>query len=743
MQRFVLLCFIIFPLALCAQPKSLIPQPQHVVWKAGTFNLGAGANISSNYKQFFKNEIDYLSQFLSLNKTQDNKNKGIEIIRDISLPAENYELNISKKGIKIIAGTKQGAFYAMQTLLQLLPENIYKKNKPYSVALPYVQIKDYPHFEWRGLLLDCSRHFMDNDFILRYIDLLAYHKMNTLHWHITEDQGWRIEIKKYPKLTEVGAWREDINDEAEGNLYGGYYTQNEIKVIVAYAKSRHITVVPEIEMPGHSQAALAAYPEFSCTGGPFEVETEWGVFKEIYCAGNPATTQFLKDVLDEVLELFPSKYIHIGADEVPKYRWEHCDKCQKAIADNNLKDEEELQSHFLSEINEYLFSKGRVMVGWDEIAEGGLPKDVIVQSWRGYEGAEHAIAENHKTIVSPTSHAYFDYDLKSIDLEKVYSFDPYPENISTDKKHLVLGGEGNMWSERAPQHLVDSKVFPRLLAMSEVLWTYPKKRDYNSFYNKVQQHYKRLDVLEVDYGFETIPVALTSRIENGITEVSLIPGTPNLNLKVEIAEINKENEVFDYEGPFKLNKTSDLNIYAYKQSNTNESTTYGEPLSIKYNHHSGIGNKYELINEYSSHYTGGDYYALCNGWLGSKDFRDGNWQGYFGEDMIAKFDFSDNPIEIENIACNFLQYNNSWIFMPDSIFVEVSEDGNSYEQIGNATAAVKPKERGKHIETISVSFPKQEVKFLKVKAVNFGKCPDWHEAAGSKAWLFIDEIIIK
>ena len=308
---------------------------------------------------------------------------------------------------------------------------------------------------------------MEKDFVKRYIDLLALYKMNVLHWHLTEDQGWRIAIDKYPKLTEVGAWR----DDGQGGKYGGFYTKEDIREVIEYATERGITVVPEIELPGHSQAALAAYPQFSCTGGPFEVETEWGVFKEIYCAGNDSTFIFLEDVLSEVMELFPSEYIHIGGDEVPKYRWEHCEKCQRRIHIEGLYDEHELQSYFISRIGNFLATKERKMIGWDEILEGGLPEGATVQSWRGFDGAKTAVLSGHQAIVSPTSHAYFDYGLNDIDLEKVYEFNPIPEGISQKEEILVLGGECNMWSERAPQHKVDSKVFPRMIAMSEVLWS--------------------------------------------------------------------------------------------------------------------------------------------------------------------------------------------------------------------------------------------------------------------------------
>lgn len=734
----VLLYLLIFlsHLSLHSQDISFIPQPQNVTYNSGSYTFSSNYVIETKSEDLFKNEIEYLKHKIKPSTSFFRKPSKIHFIyTDYVETDESYYLSIKKDGIHIQAKNPKGAFYAIQTLLQMLPEEIYQQSELAKVSLPNIDVWDSPHFPWRGLLLDCSRHFMEKEFVLKYIDLLAYHKMNTLHWHITEDQGWRIEIDAYPKLTEIGAWREDVYNEADGDLYGGFYTKEDIKEIVSYAKTRHINVVPEIEMPGHSQAALAAYPEFSCTGGPFKVETEWGVFKEIYCAGNPATTEFLKNILDEVLDMFPSEYIHVGADEVPKYRWEHCDKCQKRMVENDLEDEEELQSHFLSDINNYLKSKGRTMTGWDEIAEGGHPEDIIVQSWRGYKGAEEAIEAGLRTIVSPTSHAYFDYDLKSIDLEKVYNFDPYPENIDRSKKSLVLGGECNMWSERAPQHKVDSKVFPRLLAMTEVLWSYPGERNYKEFYARVQNHYNRLNAMEVAYGFETIPIELKSyRNSNGESMLELLPSIPN----IEIQYIYDSYEKIKYTEPILLSRDAEFQAYALR-----DELPYGEPIKRTFEQHMGIGKIYTLEKEYSSHYTGGDYNALSNGWKGSTDFRDGQWQGYYGDDLIAEYDFSDSPVILEKVAAGFMQYNNSWIFMPSYLEVEVSENGQDYISLGKTITSIDPKERGRHLENLEVNFDSQEIKYLRVTAKNFGKCPDWHEAAGSKAWLFIDEIILE
>ncbi len=440
---------------------------------------------------------------------------------DTKLGEEGYELVVTKNNIVLRAPRAAGLFYGVQTIQQLLPAEIESRKKIPGMTwtIPCVEITDRPRFGWRGSLLDCCRQFMSVDFLKRYIDLLAYHKMNRFHWHLTDDPGWRIEIKKYPKLTEVGAWRntgsgylrppEEPPETDE--IYGGYYTQEDIKDIVAYAKSRYVMVVPEIEMPGHSSSALAAYPELSCTGGPFKVQNTMGISKDVYCAGNEKTFEFLEDVLSEVVELFPSLYIHIGGDECPKDRWKQCPKCQARIKGEGLKDEHELQSYFIKRIERILLVKNRRLIGWDEILEGGLAPQATVQSWRGMGGAIAAATSGHDTIVSPTTHCYFDYPhtkkqaalfpgwMGVLPLEKVYSFEPMPEGLTAEQQRHILGGEGNIWTEVAPQEEVDSRAYPRRTALAEVLWSPKGHRNWEDFSRRLQMHYQRLDIMDVDY----------------------------------------------------------------------------------------------------------------------------------------------------------------------------------------------------------------------------------------------------
>ncbi|MFL5766162.1 MAG: beta-N-acetylhexosaminidase [Bacteroidia bacterium] len=436
-------------------------------------------------------------------------------------PSE-YDLYIDQNKLLINAEDHQGIFYASQTLFQLLP-----LEKSTEVKVPCVQIHDAPRYEWRGMHLDCSRHFFTKEEVKKYIDYLAMYKFNVFHWHLTDDQGWRIEIKKYPLLTSVGSQRKETLigkaisekdrkpsqvDKYDGTPYGGFYTQDDIREIVAYAKSKYITIVPEIEMPGHSLAALAAYPQYSCTGGPFQTWTRWGQTDDVYCAGNDETFTFVEDVLTEVMDLFPGTYIHIGGDECPKERWKACPKCQKRIADEHLKDAEELQSYFITRIEKFVNSKGRQIIGWDEILEGGLAPNAAVMSWRGTAGGIAAAKQKHYVVMSPGSPCYFDH-YQSKDktkeplaiggynpLDSVYAYDPTPKSLTADEKKFIMGAQGNVWTEYIVNFSsVEYMAVPRMAALAEVLWTQPEKKDYKKFVQRLEVHSKLLDKMGVNY----------------------------------------------------------------------------------------------------------------------------------------------------------------------------------------------------------------------------------------------------
>lgn len=415
------------------------------------------------------------------------------------LSPEGYRLHAAPDQVRLTALRPAGLFYACQTLLQLLPPEIFSPS-PVPAAdwsLPCLTLEDRPRFPWRGYLLDSGRHFFSVHEIKRAIDLLALHKVNRFHWHLTEDQGWRIEIRRYPRLTETGSWR----TQKDGSRYGGFYTQDEIRDVVRYAAARHMTVVPEIELPGHSLAALAAYPELGCTGGPYTIPHHWGIYKDVYCAGQEAAFTFLENVLEEVLALFPSPWIHIGGDECPKDRWKACPRCQARLRAEGLKDEYELQSWFIRRFDRWLQERGRRLIGWDEILEGGLAPGAIVQSWRGMEGGIEAASSGHDVIISPVTHCYLDYSHAAISLEKAYSFEPVPPELSADRTAHVLGLEGNMWTERTPDRAtLDSNTWPRMTALAEVAWSPADSRDWEDFQSRMAVHEKRFALRGVTLG---------------------------------------------------------------------------------------------------------------------------------------------------------------------------------------------------------------------------------------------------
>ena len=428
---------------------------------------------------------------------------------------EGYRMDVTSSPVDISAHTPEGLFYGLQTLRQLLPVN----SEDWSMSA--VVIEDVPRFRYRGMHLDVGRHFFPVTFIKKYIDLLALYKMNTFHWHLTDDQGWRIEIKKYPKLTEIGAYRQETvsgkNFEkwdrpyiGDGTPHGGFYTQDEVREVVAYARARYIDVIPEIEMPGHATAALTAYPQYACTAGPFAVPTTWGIFEDIYCP-KEETFQFLEDVLTEVIALFPSTYIHIGGDEAPKTRWEESEVAQQVIAREGLANEEELQSYFIRRIESFLQQHGRRLIGWDEILEGGLAPQATVMSWRGMDGGIEAARQGHDVIMTPTSHTYFDYYQADPEaeplairglttLKKVYDFEPVPSVLSLDEAAHILGAQGNVWTEyMSTTEYVEYMVFPRMLALSEVVWSPKNARNWESFSRRLPHQLQHLDKLGVNY----------------------------------------------------------------------------------------------------------------------------------------------------------------------------------------------------------------------------------------------------
>ena len=709
---------------------NIIPKPKSIVVNEGTFKLNPDTKIFFDHNS--KKVADYLAEVINPATGFDFKtqiwNGRVETNSIIlSLTSSNdygkegYSLSINPFNIIIEANKLNGLFYGVQTIRQLFDEHINSVARVEGIEweLPAVVILDKPEFVWRGLNLDCCRHFMSKEFVKRYIDILAYHKFNTLHWHLTEDQAWRIEIKKYPELTNKGGFR--IYDD--GTKYGGFYTQEDIKEVVAYAESRFITVVPEIEMPGHSTAAISCYPEISCTGGPFEVGTLWGIYYDIFCAGNEKTFQFLEDVISEVVDLFPSKYIHIGGDEAPKNRWHDCPKCQQRIKDENLKDEHELQSYFIKRMEKFINSKGKQIVGWDEILEGGLAPEATVQSWRGIKGAIDAAKQGHDVIVSPTSNCYFDYPVDVTDLQKVYLFDPVPTELTLDERKHVLGSEGNMWAEYAPQELIDDRLFPRMLALSEVIWTYPAERNYDEFNQRVQKHYAKLDLLGVKYGLETKPFEITKiyNTEKNIFDISVNQIQKDIELKIGSYEqellINQNVNQFD----FTVDKSSTVLIYAEKNNNK-----VGKTFKHGFTFNKATKKKIELKFPYSGDGLGGDK----------------SWQGYQGTDFEAVVDLGDLT-KVNKISVGFFQATSSWIVFPKSVEFYTSLNGIDFVSAGKVDIPSTSRNPDWLQNDFGVDIKNIDVRFVKIFAKNYDELPKWHPEAGGKPWLMVDEIIVE
>lgn len=708
----------------------IIPFPQAFHPERGTCKLSGSWNL--DVAAPWSERAAFWQAWLSADEEGERgESVTVHIVQDAALAQEGYVLDVKPEHIEVAASTPAGVQHALTTLRWM-------SMTAGKHEVPCGRIEDAPRFEHRGLLLDCCRHFMEPDFVKRTIDLLALHKMNVLHWHLTEDQGWRVEIEAYPELTRTGAWR----TEADGSTHGGFYTKAQIRDIVAYAAERNIEVIPEIELPGHSRAALAAYPWLGCTGDHLEVPHDWGVFKDIYCAGQDTTLAFLRTVLDEVMELFPSEYIHIGGDEAPKVRWEQCPKCQRRIAEEGLHDEHELQSWFIGQIGRYLESHGRKMIGWDEILEGGLPAGATVQSWRGMDGGRDAVAMGHNAIMSPTSHCYFDYPVESTDLEEVYGFEPVPQDLQGTGR--ILGGECNMWSERAPQHLVESKVFPRLVAMSEVLWSPAEGRDWSDFKERMEAHYARLDAWGVAYGWETVPMALEweqGAVENEL-QVSLIPAMSGVDGAASFVPYGAAAPAVD----FAVGERASVHGEgALRVALTRKGVSMGEPLVFPLAGHIGAFKPVELDHEVNPYYPGRGEQGLADGRLGSLDFRDGSWQAVQGADMGVTIALGQTH-RVDSLSMQAYRYQDAWIFLPDSVRFQWSVDGEQWE--GNWL--VQPFDQGRptfepndlqDVQRLSVPV-NADAKWVRFEARNPGPCPDWHDAASSASWVFLDELVV-
>ncbi|MHC1730587.1 MAG: family 20 glycosylhydrolase [Bacteroidales bacterium] len=677
---------------------------------------------------------------------------------------EEYSLKVRRKSVTLTAGTSEGLFRGIQTVRQLFPPQIFGEVTAEDVkwTMPCVSVTDYPRFGWRGMHLDVSRHFFDVEFVKRYIDILAMHKLNVFHWHLVDDQGWRIEIKKYPRLTEVGAWRVDREEmpwdsrepqkPEEQATYGGFYTQEEIREVVDYAASKYITVVPEIEMPAHVGSALAAYPEYSCTEGPFTVPPGgvWPI-TDIYCAGKDETFAFLEDVLTEVMELFPSEYIHVGGDEADKTEWKKCTDCQERIRQEGLADEVELQSWFIKRIEKFLGSKGRKLIGWDEILQGGLAPEATVMSWQGFEGGVAAARSGHNAVMAPVSHCYFNVyqgdpstEPESfrglLTLKKVYSFEPVPPELSMEEAKLIIGAQGCLWTEYVTDGATaEYMVLPRLTALSEVAWSPAEIRDWEGFNMRLPVMMKRFDAAGINYSRGSYHVDMSASWDEASGNIILEMTTeqPSPEIRFTTDGTNPVTGSSVYSKPLKMNGKVTVKAAIF-----DDGKMVGRISKKSININMATGMKVQYNIPFSGRYKGHGDRTLVNGIRGSGDFNDGQWQGFEGTDMDVIIDLGKES-DITSVSSSYMAAVGSWIFLPRSVEYSYSSDGSSFAALRTVTTEIGEAEQGNRIETYFTTFPAVKARYIRVMARGLITCPQWHAGAGNRAWLFCDEIVVE
>lgn len=749
---------------------SIVPQPYKLTQTDGVFALTNRTQIIvPNDNAGFRRVAQLLADRLKLDGTKvsvidlnaSKSTSNVIFFMEIDkkdVGTEGYKLTVAPQQINISAATEQGAFYAIQTLFQMLPSDIFSDKTVRKIGwkVPCVQIEDRPRYGYRGLHLDVARHFFPVSFVKKYIDLLSIHKMNTFHWHLTDDQGWRIEIKKYPKLTEIGGFRKETlighysttPQKFDGQRYGGFYTQEEIKEVIAYANARFVTIIPEIEMPGHALAALSAYPELSCDPSKtYEAATKWGVFDDVFCPSE-TTFSFLQDVLTEVMALFPSKYIHIGGDECPKTAWKNSAFCQELIKKEGLKDEHELQSYFIRRMEKFVNSKGKSIIGWDEILEGGLAPNATVMSWRGTEGGIAAAQQNHDVIMTPGTHCYFDHYQAAPEteplaigglttLEKVYSYEPTPDVLTAEQAKYVLGAQGNVWTEyMLTTDYVEYMAYPRAIALSEVLWSPKSKRDYPDFISRLSVHSKRLDRLKVNYAKRLFDVKASLEIENLTPSVILTSAAQSGDIHYTLDGFEPKLTSPIYTQPIVIDKVTTVKATVFQNGKpTGKSTT------STFFAHSVIGAKYDLKNPARNTYESGKQ-GLTNGIRGTEKSYS-QWTGFEGKDMELTMDFGA-PRPFQEVRIQFLNKPSGWIFLPDYVTISVSNDGKEWLDIDRADFEHSRSLQKTNIREAKMRFSEytKPKRFLKIYAKNIGVCPKGHAAEGKAAWLFADEIVV-
>lgn len=704
----ILLPAVLLSAAACSESADVIdviPQPQQVTLRSGSFNLaGAVVTLDENMDELSASYAISFAELLAEKVPAAEKGGVVAFICDGNLAPEAYKLEVNRDGIQIAASSLNGFVYGVQTLKQLLPAEIWggESDPDADWSIRRMSVYDYPRFQYRGMHFDCSRHFFPLEEVYHYIDIMTMHKLNRLHWHLTDDQGWRIEIKKYPRITEVGAWRSGtmIGHDFSSNdhiPYGGYYTQEELRDVVEYAAQRGITIIPEIDLPGHMQAVLAAYPEMGCTGGPYPVWTKWGVSDDVLCVGNEKTFALLEDILTEVMDIFPSEYIHIGGDECPKVRWAHCPKCQAKIkalglkADDHFKAEDYLQSYVMNRVEDFLAQHGRRIIGWDEVLDGNVSQNATIMSWRGAAGGIKAAQSGRDAIMTPNGYMYFDYcqsrDVQNeplcfggyVPVSRVYEYEPYDEQMTPEECTHILGVQANMWTEYITScEQLEYMLLPRIAALSEVQWCMPEKKDFQRFRTA-------LDKLRADYdasGYNYATHIFDGRMDEELTPKDLIE-------------------------------------------------------------HKARGREATMLSTPHLNYRFRAPVEFFDGKSGDNTYSCGAWIGHEGTPLSVVVNM--DGLDFQTITLQSLVDKGGYVFPPTWIKAYGSEDGENFTELGSVDFPCEGPEDPEGIKTYTLTLKEPtRAKYLKVDSGTTEHLPAWHSAGTAPlAFLFVDEIIVR
>lgn len=768
-RTIVFLTIMLISLSACNKttPKAdygVVPLPKEIKNNDGQFILNEKTIISYqsskpelvNEANHLKNYVEDITGFeLNIIDNEDIVSNAINLsLREGFTDNEAYRITVTPQAVAIEASDAEAAFHAIQTIRKSLPVGYEKQD----IALPCGEIYDYPRFGYRGLHVDVSRHFFPIDSIKEIIDIMALHNLNKFHFHLTDDQGWRIEIDKYPKLTEIGSMRSGTKigktDKFDTIPHGGFYTKEELKDLVKYAESRHIDIIPEIDLPGHTLSALAAYPEFGCTGGPYEVWKDWGITEEVICPGNENAMVFLEDVLEEVMEIFPSEFIHIGGDECPRTRWEECPKCQNKIKELGLKDDENhsaedyLQSYVTRRMESFIENHGRRIIGWDEILEGEIAPNATVMSWRGSIGGMEAAKMHHDVIMTPNDRLYFDYyqtlmpEVEPLSIggynpiRKVYDYEPIPEELTSEEAIHILGAQANVWTEYTNNYsLLLYRILPRLSALSDVQWCLPEQKDYYDFVSRLYRLSKLFDLYGWNYSTFVFDI-----------DAQIVPQFENKRIAIILTKYGDGDIYYTVDG-----KTPTVNSTKYTDTVYIDKNCDFKAILIRENSN---GNLFHTNFDFSlssmkpitlktmphKSYTFDGPNVLIDGLRGSMNYKSGRWLGFFGETIDATIDL-ESKMTISKLKFNCNINVGDWIYNAKNVMIRVSDDGINFKEIVNKDFDILPLSYQPGILPIEIDFDAVNTRYVNIIIEPF-QLPEEHSGFGYPAWIFTDELAI-